>query len=111
MKNYLLCKDIELIVFPYGFHGERKGIFDEVIQRLRNEEIEFELRIFILKCAIDENINRAVKDGRDKEHIERGIANTFHFYDTYAYPVIDTTFQTPEQAAEQIKTAVEGQHK
>ena len=23
-KNYLLCVDIEYVIFPYGFHGERK---------------------------------------------------------------------------------------
>lgn len=105
-KNYLLCQDIDLIVFPYGFLGERKSIFDEVIQRLADENIVFQLQIFVLKCSLDENINRATKDGRDEERIKRGIANTFSFYDAYAYPVIDTTVLTPNQVAEQIiKTA------
>lgn len=57
-------------------------------------------------CKVNENINRATKDGRDEERIKRGIANTFSFYDAYAYPVIDTTVLTPKQVAEQIiKTA------
>ena len=36
-RNDLLCPDIETIVFPYAFHGERKQIFDEVIERLEME--------------------------------------------------------------------------
>ena len=26
-RNYLLCTDIETVIFPYGFHGERKSIY------------------------------------------------------------------------------------
>ena len=32
-------------------------------------------------------------DGREENRIKRGIENTFHFYDTYDAPVIDTTEQ------------------
>lgn len=28
-RNYLLCDDIETVIFPYGFHGERKSIYVE----------------------------------------------------------------------------------
>ena len=41
-RNYLLCTDIETVIFPYGFHGERKSIYNEVIRRLRDEGIIFE---------------------------------------------------------------------
>ena len=34
--------DIETVIFPYGFHGERKSIYDEVMRRLRDEEIIFD---------------------------------------------------------------------
>ena len=30
LKNYFLCEDIETVIFPYGFHGERKQIFEQV---------------------------------------------------------------------------------
>lgn len=80
-KNYLLCDDIEFIVFPYGFHGERKQLFEQVLSRLEQEGIVFELCPIILKCCKEENIKRALKDGRDRERIERGIRNTFSFYD------------------------------
>ncbi len=43
IRNYLLCKDIDYIIFTYGFHGERKDIFDSVVQRLQKEKINFEL--------------------------------------------------------------------
>lgn len=101
-KNYLLCDDIEYVIFPYGFHGERKQIFEQVISSLRKDAISFELCPIILKCSRDENIRRAVKDGRDRERIERGIENTFNFYNEYSYPDIDSTFLSPEQVAEKI---------
>jgi hypothetical protein len=39
---------------------------------------------------------------RDNERIQRGIENTFHFYDKYDYPKIDTTDINAEQVAERI---------
>lgn len=101
-KNYLLCKDIEFIIFPYGFHGERKQIFEQVLSRLKQDNITFELCRVILKCDKEENIARAVKDGRERERIERGMKNTYAFYDAYAYPLIDTTHMQPETVAEKI---------
>lgn len=82
-KNYLLCEDIEYVIFPYGFHGERKQIFEQVISSLREDGISFEICPVILKCCKEENIRRTINDGRDMERIERGIKNTFHFYDEY----------------------------
>ncbi|MBD5496327.1 MAG: AAA family ATPase [Lachnospiraceae bacterium] len=101
-KNYLLCEDIEFVIFPYGFHGERKQIFEQVLSRLRQDDIAFELCPIILKCDREENIKRAVKNGREKERIERGMKNTYGFYDTYTYPQIDTTHMQPEDVAEKI---------
>lgn len=102
LKNHLLCQDINTIVFPYSFHGGRKENFDIVIQRLRDEGIEFELRFVILKCSYDENVRRARKDRRDEERVQRGMKNTFEFYDNYDYPVIDTTDLEPRQVVEKI---------
>lgn len=103
IRNYLLCEDILRVIFTYGFHGGRKGIFDEVIRRLRkNERIDFECHIIILKCNSDENIRRMRMDGRDEERIAGAVKNTFDFYDSYDYPVIDTTELNVDQVAEKI---------
>lgn len=101
-KNYLLCEDIEFIIFPYGFHGERRQIFEQVLNRLRQDGIVFELCPIVLKCSSEENRARAVKDGRDSERVERGMKNTFAFYDNYTYPSIDTTYLQPDEAAEKV---------
>lgn len=90
LRNYLRCKDIDYIIFTYGFHGERKAIFDEVLHRLEKEKKNFECSMIILKCSLDENIRRMIEDGREENRIQRGIDNTFHFYDRYDYPTIDT---------------------
>lgn len=103
-KNYLLCIDIEIIVFPYSFHGERKEIFDTVIKRLIDDGITFEMITIVLKCSLDENIKRALTDGRDKERIEREIKNTFRFYDEFNESGIDTTNLSPEEVVRQIQT-------
>lgn len=103
IRNYLFCEDISRVIFTYGFHGERKRIFDEVMQRLcENEEIEIECKIIILKCDREENIRRMIADGRDEARIARGMENTFDFYDKYNYPVIETTGLEVTQVAEKI---------
>lgn len=71
-KNYLLCEEIDKIVFPYAFHGDRKEIFDTVICKLKEDEIEFELFYIVLKCSEQENRERCERDGREAERIERG---------------------------------------
>lgn len=102
IRNYLLCDDIETVIFPYGFHGERKAIYDEVMNRLRNEGIIFDEYIVALKCEYDENKRRSISDNRDHERVERGMKNTFNFYDGFGYPTIDTTFLSPDQVAKKI---------
>lgn len=102
LSNYLQCSDIDYVIFTYGFHGERKAIFDSVLHRFQKEKINFELSIVILKCSLDENIQRMLSDGRDKNRIQRGIDNTFHIYDRYNYPTIDTTALEIDQVADRI---------
>lgn len=101
-KNYLLCEEIDQIVFPYGFHGERKEIFDTAVSKLREDGIVFQIVTIVLKCDLQENRKRCERDGRDEERTERGIKNTFHFYDNYEYPYIITTKLCPEEVAERI---------
>ena len=103
LRNHLLCLDINVVAFPYGFHGGRKEIFELVIQRLKDDGIKFELNFVILKCSFEENVRRARKDKRDEERIQRGMENTFEFYDQYDYLMIDTTELKLEQVVEKIK--------
>lgn len=84
------------------FTGERKQIFEQVLSRLKHDDILFELCPVILKCDREENMRRLIENGREKERIERGMKNTYTFYDTYTYPQIDTTNMQPEDAAEKI---------
>lgn len=102
-KNYLFCEDIDQIIFPYAFHGERKKMFDTVTDRLKGEGIAFELFYIVLKCSEQENVKRCERDGREAERIERGMKNTFRFYDDFPYPNIITTELTPEEVAERIE--------
>ena len=108
LRNYLVCEDINNVVFTYGWHGERKEIYDDVIEKLRNNGLAFNENIIILKCSECENIARARRDGRDEERVKRGMEKTFSFYDKYDYPCIDTTYLTPTQVAEKITAFLKG---
>lgn len=101
LRNYLLCKDVDIVLFTYTFHGERKKIFDEIINQLR-KEVVFALNIVILKCSYEENVQRCVKDHRNEDRIKYGMEQTFEFYDKYNYPMIETTDLLPEQVVEEI---------
>ncbi len=100
--NYLLCKDIETIIFPYSLHGERNEIWEQVLEQIKAASIELNLIPIILKCSKEENIRRAKLDNRGNERIERGMKNTFDFYDGFSYPVIDTTDLNVEEVVEKI---------
>lgn len=102
LYNYLSCEELENVVFTYSWHGERKEMYDNLISRLRDEGIQFEEKIIVLKCSEEENRHRAEMDGRDSMRIERGMKNTFSFYDRYAYPSIETTDMAPNEVAEKM---------
>ncbi len=102
LRNYLDCDDIKTVLFTHAWHGERKEIYENVVEKLKKDHMEFKETIIILKCSEEENIRRATNDGRDKMRIERGMKQTFSFYDGYDYPLIDTTEMTPSQVAEKI---------
>ena len=106
LHNYLCCDDIQTVIFTYSWHGVRKGIYENVMRRLREDRTEFMVIVVILKCSEAENIRRAREDGRDEARIERGIKNTFSFYDEYDYPTIDTTTMTVSQVAEKIMSEI-----
>ena len=100
--NYLVCEEIENVIFTYSWHGERKEMYDNLISQLKFDKIEFEEYIVVLKCSEEENLSRAERDGRDKTRIERGMKNTFSFYDGYDYPSIDSTNMSTNEVAEKI---------
>jgi len=102
IKNYLLCDDIETVIYPYGFHGDRKARYDMIIDMLSKDKIDFSVFPVILTCSLEENIARCKTDERDTGRIVRGIKNTHHFYSKYNYPAIDSTTMTVEQTAEKI---------
>jgi len=62
LRNYLQCKDIDYIIFTYGFHGERKAIFDEVLHRLEEEKINFECYMIILNLTSYDHVARLFHD-------------------------------------------------
>lgn len=102
LRNYLVCEEISTVVFVYSWHGERKEMYDRVMKQLRDNKIEFQENIVILKCSEAENRRRAIADNRDAERVERGIRNTSSFYDEYDYPCIDTTDMTVMEAVERV---------
>lgn len=102
LRNYLMCEEVDTVVFTYSWHGERKEIYDNIIARLKNEKIDFVESIIILKCSKEENVRRAEKDGRDSARIKRGMKNTFSFYDAYDYPNIDSTNMSANEVAKRI---------
>lgn len=102
LRNYLLCEEIGAVIFAHSWHGGRKEIYDRVIKKLQSAGIEFRESIVILKCSEFENRRRALVDNREEERIERGIRNTFSFYDEFEYPCIDTTNMTASEVAECI---------
>ena len=102
LKNYLCCSEIDTVILVYGWHGERKEIYDKVIKRLKNDFIEFKEIVIILKCSESENIKRSINDGRDFQRIKRGIEKTYSFYHNFDYPYIDTSNMTPDEVAENV---------
>lgn len=102
LRNYLLCEEIGTVIFTYSWHGGRKEIYDKLIKQLRNDGIVFQEIIIILKCSEDENRRRALADNRNEDRVERGIKNTFSFYDEFEYPCIDTTSMTVLEVVEKV---------
>ena len=101
LQNYLLCDDVQRVIFTHAWHGERKAIYENVIDKL-HRTCSFKETVVILKCAEAENRKRALKDGRDEKRVERGMEQTFTYYDLFGYPQMDTTDMTPAQAAQRV---------
>ncbi len=102
LRNYLLCDEIGTVIFTYSWHGGRKEIYDKLIKQLQTDGIVFQEIIVILKCSEDENRRRALADNRNEDRVERGMKNTFSFYDEFEYPCIDTTSMTVLEVVEKV---------
>lgn len=107
LRNYLTCDAVNTVIFTYGWHGVRKEIYDNVIRKLKQDRLEFKETVVVLRCSGEENIKRALKDGRDETRVKRGMEMTFSFYDAYDYPLIDSTDMTPLQVIEKLNSLIE----
>lgn len=99
LKSYLTCSSIEYIIFNYGFHGPRRNIYDKVIQDI--SEIQFKFIPILITCSEEENIKRMLRDGRDKERIERALSAR-SIYDGSEALTIDTTELTVEMTINKL---------
>lgn len=102
MINSFNCDFVETVIFPYGFHGPRKEIFDDVLQELRINHINVDFHAVILECDETENVRRMRNDNRDEKRIERALKNTRHIYNDLHYPRINTTNLTISETMDQI---------
>lgn len=101
MRNYLSASFINNIIFPYGLHGHRKKLLDEILSELHSD-YNFEVYTVLLTCTEEENIRRMKNDSRDEERIRRAITNTRAIYYEVDCQKIDVTNLTPEVTAERI---------
>lgn len=102
LRNDLRCPEIQAVVWPYSLHGERRAIYEDVIQRLIADKLDLQLYPIVLKCSMEENLRRCAQDGRDRERTERDILNTFALYDEMDLPILDTTDLTVEQTVDKL---------
>ena len=106
LVNYLKCSTVENIIFQYGFHGQRKQIFDNIMTRLSNTGIPFNFLPFIFECELEENIRRARNDGWDEQRIQFGIENSRDLSKQYDYPRFDITHLTTDEAVSEFMNRI-----
>jgi len=104
--NYFDCSTVQNVIFPYGLHGHRKQLFEDLLNELK-QNIEFKFCPILLVCDEAENVRRMKADGRDDERIKRGVINTHAIYDEYDYPRIDVTNLTVSETVDMILKILE----
>jgi adenylate kinase family enzyme len=102
MINCFCSATIQTVIFPYGFHGPRREIYQGVLDELREQGIRYEFCPVILECEYNENVDRMRKDKRTEDRIQRALKQTRHIYDHYDYPRIDTTHLSVSETVEEI---------
>lgn len=100
-RNYFAADIIDDVIFPYGLHGHRKKLLDDILREL-SSDISFELHTILLFCNEYENIRRMKADGRDDSRIKRALDNTREIYVGLDLLKIDVTALSPEQTAKEI---------
>lgn len=105
LRSYLECTTIEYVIFSYGFHGQRKKIFENILKYL--SDIEYQLIPITVTCSYEENRARMIKDGRDEERIDRALSAR-NIYDSYHYPAIDTTEISTEETVYKVLEILKG---
>lgn len=98
MSNYFSSDMIEYVIFPYGLHGHRKQLLEEITQEI-SDKFDLGTCTIVLTCSEEENIRRMKFDGRDDERIKRAIEFSRPKYDDIEYLKIDTTQLTPKETA------------
>ena len=100
--NALACPEVSNVIFPYGFHGHRKALFEKLWEEITRGFPDTRLIPLLLCCSPEENVRRAKADGRDPERIERGMKNSRNAYEGMDWPCIDVTRLTPDETAQEI---------
>ena len=59
IRNYLECEDIDMVVFPYSLHGERRQMWEMVLSQLQSCGLQFQVQEVVLTCSEGENRRRA----------------------------------------------------
>lgn len=98
--NYFNCPIVQTVIFSYGFHGRRREVFENVMNRISISDYLF--KPYLLWCAEDEHIRRMHMDNRSAGRIERALNQSRKAFDGLTYTRIDITDWTAEQAARKI---------
>ncbi len=98
MSNYFRSDMIENVIFPFGIHGHRERMLEEIISSISEK---FKVKIFkiVLVCNESENIRRMKLDNRDEERIKRALKYSRPVYDELDLIKLDISELTPRQAA------------
>ena len=105
MSNYFSSAMIEHVIFPYGLHGHRKQMLEDIIRGICNK-FDIEICTIVLTCSEEENVRRMKLDGRDPDRIKRAIEVSRLEYDNIKNSKIDTTSLTPKETALTIIDAI-----
>ena len=100
-RNYLECDWIQNVIFPYGLHGHRKQMLQQMMSKLKND-FNVEIKVIVLECDEIENVRRMKADGRDEVRIGRALTNTRELFDDLNVPKVDVTKLNVKETAEQI---------
>ena len=75
---------------------------DNIMKRLSNTKISYQLVSIILECEYEENLRRSRMDGRDEDHIKYFTEHTRDIYNQYDYPRLDITLLSVDEAVNRL---------